>query len=186
MRPRRLRARVENPVCRPVAGDQPAIPAEVDDVDRGRVQLSGFAPRHREDVAVWGSPPEPRQSAEQGVDQPGSEVSAVGLSHLARGWTIEAASTRCVQSASSHVHAREEACATLRVKFGWMWDGVPKASSTSRNLLLPSSVSFDVSGLVKAVRLVENKCARLPVRTAVRSVMCSIPASDPENFARIG
>jgi hypothetical protein len=45
-------AGVEHPVRGSIAGDQPAVAAYSDGVDRGRVRLSGFPTWHREDVAV--------------------------------------------------------------------------------------------------------------------------------------
>src|SRR6266511_2818133 len=75
---------VEHPVRGSIAGHQPALAAHLDHVHGGRVQLSSFPPWHGEDLAVRRSQPKLRQSAKPRVDQPGSEVPLVGLSHALR------------------------------------------------------------------------------------------------------
>jgi hypothetical protein len=47
-----VRAGVEHPVRGSVAGHQPALAAQLDHVDGGRVRPSGFPPWHGEDLAV--------------------------------------------------------------------------------------------------------------------------------------
>jgi hypothetical protein len=49
------------------------------------------------------------------------------------------------------------------MKFAPMWDGVAKSAHLAHTPLLGSR-SGGIARLVKQVRLVESKCARLPVR----------------------
>src|SRR5262249_52308292 len=77
-------ARVQDPARGPVAGDQPAVPVQLDHVHRRRVKLSRSPPRHREDVTIGGSQAEPGQPLEPPVDRPRCAPTTIFLGHA---WT---------------------------------------------------------------------------------------------------